>query len=176
MGLCGWVWVCEYMCVCMCACVCIHVGVCACVCVCGVCVCNHQLCVSFSQHAVTSSKPLSAVKKAPSSQLKQLLEQHNLTIEDISKEVSDDHINEIYSQMENWEQVANHLSLTRPDIRAIESRAGRYDVEKRMYTLQDWKNKNKVNKEATYQVLLEALLKSSSNNSAIKVFELLANA
>ena len=157
----------------MCACVCIHVCVCTCVCVCvcGVCLCTIINCMC---HAVTFSKPPSAVKKAPSSQLEQLLEQHDLTIDVISQEVSDDHIKEIYSQMENWEQVANHLSLTQPDIQAIEGRAEKDVVKMRMYTLQEWKKKNMISKEATYQVLLEALLKSSSNASAIKVCELLA--
>ena len=105
-------------------------------------VCLQQItCVLINQHAATPSKPPSTMKKAPSSQLKQLLERYNLTIEVISKEVSDDHIKEIYSQMENWEQVANHLGLTGPDIQAIEGRAGKDVVKMRMYTLQDWKSK-----------------------------------
>ena len=117
------------------------------------------------------------MKKAPSSQLNQLLKQYNLTINDITKEVTDDHIKEIYSQMENWEQVANHLGLTRPDIQVIEGKAGRDVVKMRMYTLQDWKSKpeNRISGTVTYQVLLEALLSSSCITTAFKVCELLAN-
>ena len=94
-------------------------------------------------------------------------------MDDINKEVSDEHILEIYPRLERWKQVAAHLGLKQEDVTAIERRAGTNEVLMRMYMLLEWKNRNKINGTATYQVLLEALLKCNCSNSAVEVCTLL---
>ena len=88
-------------------------------------------------------------------------------------EVSDDHILEIYPQLENWKRVAAHLGLTQEDVQAIESRASLDEKLMRLYMLQEWKNKKKIKGEATYKVLLDALQKCECSKSVVKVRKLL---
>ena len=96
-----------------------------------------------------------------------------LSSDDIDKEVSAEHILEIYPQMEKWELVAHHLGLSGPDIEAIQHKA-KHDIRlMRLYTLQEWKSKGILNGTATYRVLLEALLRSGSSDSAVQVCRLL---
>ena len=108
-----------------------------------------------------------------SSQLVDLCKRYNLSDEDIDKEVSNEHIGEIYRQLENWEQVAHHLGLSGPDIEAIECKAGRNVELMRLYTLRKWKSKKRLDGTVVYRVLLKALLKSGSLNSAAQVCKLL---
>ena len=108
-----------------------------------------------------------------SSQLVELCKRYKLSDEDIDKEVSDEHIDEIYPQLEKWELVAHHLGLSGPDIEAIEHKAQRGVRLMRLYTLQEWKSKGTLDGTAVYRVLLEALLKSGSSNSAVQVCRLL---
>ena len=75
--------------------------------------------------------------------------------------------------MEKWEQVATHLNLTRTDINDIEHKAGRDVALMRMYMLQEWKKKKKLTGEATYRVLLTALLKCICSDTVIKICTLL---
>ena len=104
----------------------------------------------------------------------ELCKRHKLSDNDINKEVSKEHIGEVYPQLEKWELVAHHLGLSGPDIEAIKYKA-MYDVElMRLYTLQKWKSKGTLDGTAVYRVLLEALLKSGSSNSAVQVCRLLA--
>ena len=98
-----------------------------------------------------------------------LCQRFNLSNESINKEVSDDHILEIYLQLERWKQVAAHLGLTRADTRAVETEAGSDDKLMRLYMLQDWKEKKKLGGTATYQVLLEALIKCECSETATKI-------
>ena len=105
-------------------------------------------------------------------QLLELCQQQNLSYSNIRKAVSDDHILDIYPQLEKWKRVAAHLGLTQEDVEAIETRARTDEETMRLYMLQEWKKKNKINTTATYQVLLEALLKCGCSNSAIKVCKL----
>ena len=102
-----------------------------------------------------------------------LCKRYKLSDDDIDKEVSKEHVDKIYPQLENWEQVAHHLGLSGPDIEAIKYKA-MYDVElMRLYTLQKWKSKGTLDGMAVYRVLLEALLESGSSNSAVQVCRLL---
>ena len=108
------------------------------------------------------------------SQLVKFCKAHNLDIKYIDKEVSDDHILEIYPQLENWKRVAAYLGLTQADVEAIEGRARPGKPLMRLYMLQEWKKKKRLHDSATYQVLLEALIKCDCTESAIKVSELLS--
>ena len=89
------------------------------------------------------------------------------------REVSDDHILKIYPQLEKWRRVAAHLGLTRADIGAIESEARPDEQLMRLYMLQEWKRKTKLQKTATYQVLLKALIDCECSESVVQVHKLL---
>ena len=89
------------------------------------------------------------------------------------KEVSDDHIFEIYPQLENWKRVAAHLGLTRADVQAIESAVRPDEQLMRLYMLQDWKRNKMLDKKTTYQVLLKALRDCKCLESVRQVHELL---
>ena len=112
-------------------------------------------------------------KNAQPSRLAELCKRYKLSNDDIDKEVSSHHINVIYPQLEKWELVAHHLGLSGPDIEAIEHKAQRDVRLMRLYTLQEWKSKGTLDGTAVYRVLLEALLKSGSSNSAVQVCRLL---
>ena len=121
----------------------------------------------------SSSAPTKRDHHGQSSELVELCKRYKLSDNDINKEVSDEHIDEIYPQLEKWELVAHHLGLSGPDIEAIEHKAQRDVRLMRLYTLQEWKSKGTLNGTAVYRVLLEALLKSGSSNSAVQVCGLL---
>ena len=104
----------------------------------------------------------------------ELCKRFELSDDDINKEVSDDHILEIYPQLEKWKRVAAHLGLTQADVQAIEGRARPDEELMRLYMLQEWKAKKKFDGTVTYQVLLKALIKCNCAESATQVCELLS--
>ena len=110
---------------------------------------------------------------AQAQSLVELCSRFSLTNVDIHMEVSDEHILEIYLQLENWEQVAPHLGLTNADIQAIEKGAKSDQKLMRMHMLQEWKQIKMLDGTATYEVLLKALIKCNCSKSAIQVCELL---
>ena len=112
---------------------------------------------------------LATASGSRSSQLEELCSRFNLSDDDIKKEVSDDHILEIYLQLEKWKQVAAHLSLTRADVEAIESSARPNEELMRLYMLQEWTKKKRLDGTASYQKLLEALISCSCSESAVQV-------
>ena len=99
----------------------------------------------------------------------ELCKRFQLSNEDIDKEVSDEHILEIYSQLEKWRIVAAHLGLTEADVKVIEHRTGSDEQLMRLFMLQQWKSKKLFVGQATCQVLLEALIKSNCSESAVQV-------
>ena len=110
-----------------------------------------------------------------SSQLVELCKRFELSNDDINKEVSDDHILEIYRTLDKWRLVAAHLGLTKADVQAIVSQAALEGEElMRLYMLQEWKAKKTLDGSTTYQVLLEALTKCSCSESALQVCRLLS--
>ena len=134
--------------------------------------------MNFSHSEITKPPSMASIAMkrdhhAQTSQLVELCKNHELSQDDIKREVSEEHILEIYAQLEKWKQVAAHLRLTREDVEAVESRARTDEELMRLYMLQEWKKRNKINKMATYQVLLEALLKCTCSKSAVKLCELL---
>ena len=76
--------------------------------------------------------------------------------------------------MENWKLVAKHLGLSRADIQAIQHKSMQDEQLMRLYTLEEWKNKNLIYGTATYRVLLEASLRSGCAETATQVCELLS--
>ena len=112
---------------------------------------------------------------AHSPQLVELCKRFELSNDAIDKEVSDEHILEIYPQLKNWRRVAAHLGLTQADSQAIEGVAKSDEVLMRLYMLQEWKRKKILDGTVTYQVLLKALIKCSCPESAIQVCELLTH-
>ena len=106
--------------------------------------------------------------------LVELCRRYKLSDEDIDEEVSDEHILEIYPQLVKWKQVAFHLGLTQGDIEAIEGRARPEEELMRLYMLQEWKAKKKIDGTVVYQVLLKVLIKCNCTESASQVCELLS--
>ena len=104
-----------------------------------------------------------------------LCKRFELSSDNIDKEVSDDHILEIYHQLEKWKQVAAHLGLTQADVQAIESGARPDEELMRLNMLQKWKKVRRLDGAATYQVLFNALIKCKCSESAIQVCELLSS-
>ena len=104
-----------------------------------------------------------------SSQLVELCKRFRLSNEDIDKEVSDKHILKIYPQLEKWKRVAAHLGLTQADVQAIESNARPDEELMRLYMLQKWKMKKKLNGTDTYQILLKALIECKCSESALQL-------
>ena len=105
----------------------------------------------------------------------ELCKRFELSDDSINKEVSDGHILEIYPQLENWRLVAVNLCLTHMDIQAIVSQAMlEGESLMRVYMLQEWKRKKRLEGKATYRVLLKALIKCNCSASAIQVCELLS--
>ena len=70
--------------------------------------------------------------------------------------------------------MAAHLGLTQADVQAIESGARPDEELMRLYMLQEWKRKKRLDGKATYQVLLKALTKCNCSESALQVSELLS--
>ena len=89
----------------------------------------------------------------------------------IEKEVSDEDLLKISSQLENWRQVAAHLGLSQADIETIELRARSDEELMTLYMLQEWKRKKTL--KGTYRVLLETLTSCERSESAIQVCKLL---
>ena len=104
-----------------------------------------------------------------------LSERFELSTDNTDKEVSDEHVLEIYSQLEKWRLVAAHLGLTKADIEAIECGARPPDEEvMRLHMLQEWKRKKRLDGTATYQVLMNALIKCKCSDSTSLVCKLLS--
>ena len=108
-------------------------------------------------------------------QLVELCKRFELCSDKIEREVSNEHLLEIYPQLANWKQVAAHLGLTQADVQAIESGARPDEkLNMRLCILQEWKSKKMLDGTATYRVLLNAFIKCNCSASAIRVCELLS--
>ena len=117
-----------------------------------------------------------AAQTPSSTRLDGFLTYHRLSSNDIDKEVSDEHILEIYAQMVNPVLVANHLGLSQADIKSIEFRAKNSHMKlMTLYILQNWKEKGILYDTATYRVLLAALLSSGNEKTALEVCKLLGH-
>ena len=96
-----------------------------------------------------------------------------LTYGDLDKKVSDEHIRDIYQQMDKWQQVASHLGLTDAEVETIQQE-NNYKVElMRLHVLKKWKKKEMLSGKATYGALIEALLKCGCAESVIRLCKLL---
>ena len=115
-----------------------------------------------------------AIEPSLPSEFKILCSRFELDSTDLKKEVSNDHIRKIYSQLRSWKRVAFHLRLTETDIEALD-RQGYDEKERRLQMLLEWK-KQWLIVGSTYHLLLLALLESGDKETAIKVAELLSGA
>ena len=116
--------------------------------------------------------PYSEATPGESSQLVELCKRFKLKKDDISNEISDDHILKIYPQLVEWRLVAAHLGV---DVENIETRAKGSTELMRLYTLQEWKRKKMLDGTATYRVLLEVLTNCNCPESAIEMCKLLSH-
>ena len=123
-----------------------------------------------SQHP-SSSTHAKGDHYGQSSQLVELCKRFKLSNDNIEKEISDDHILEIYPQLVKWRLVAAHMKV---DVETIENRAKGDEELMRLYTLQEWKRKKRLDGKATYQVLLHVLIKCKCSESAIQMCELIS--
>ena len=97
--------------------------------------------------------------------------QFELTSNDIDKEVSDEHIFEFYGLIKKWKVVAAHLYLTVEEIDVICNDAPKWSHEMLIpfYILGEWKGKKRLDKAATYRVLLETLIRCKCSESAMQI-------
>ena len=116
-----------------------------------------------------------AVQTPSSTRLEGFCTHHGLSSNDVDQKVSDEHILKIYAQMVHPILMANHLGLSQADIESIEFRARDNMEMVRLYILQKWKDKGVLDETATYRVLLEALLLSGNEKTALKVCKLLGH-
>ena len=101
---------------------------------------------------------------------KELTAHVGISADELNKECSDDHINNISLFLANWQTVAPHLGLTEVDKEdVLEDKTKAQD--RRYKTLQKWKAKNVF--KATYTVLVDAFLKIGRADLAEKVCRLL---
>ena len=103
--------------------------------------------------------------------VEQLLSRAGLSPDSIDKECSDNHILKISLFLENWELVASFLSLEPPQIEEVKHDSNHDLKLMRLKALQKWKSLFAFN--ATYRVLLGALLESGSTEQAFQVCRLL---
>lgn len=101
------------------------------------------------------------------------MEMQGLTSKDIDVECSDDHLLELFYDLNDWELVARHLGLKDADINSIKYNFGLTIQLKRLYTLKKWKSNNVLTGTATYRVLLRSLLKCKYFELASKVSKLI---
>ena len=85
--------------------------------------------------------------------------------------MTDKHILDIYSKILDWRLLAAHLGFKRPDIIVIETAARHNEKLMRLYTLQEWKTKGKIDETDTYRNLIEAMIKADCLDSALEVCE-----
>ena len=102
--------------------------------------------------------------------LSDLLQEVGVSIEQLDKNVSDNHLCSISVFLTSWETVATSLGLNVADVQAIEA-DGRGAEDKRMKMLQRWKNKFAF--RATYRKFVKALLRLEMADLALKVCRLL---
>ena len=124
------------------------------------------VCITSFLHVCVYTEPGAVQKLSPI--LQTLCKTHNLSSSDINKEVTDEHIVEIYQMVGNPVLVANHLHLSQDEIPAIDHSSGTDLNQKKLKTLQKWKENGELGKNATYFVLLEALISSKISNRAVK--------
>ena len=110
-----------------------------------------------------NSTDLSNSREADQVQLDDLYKEFDLNG---SKDVSDEAILEIYPYLLKWKVLANKLGLIQDEVEEIETDSGNDRELMRLYMLRKWKGKQR---PVTYKVLLEALLKSNLNRTAIHV-------
>ena len=117
--------------------------------------------------------PFPSKKRA--SDLEDLLKKTGLASTDIDQELDDDHILDIYPNLEKWERVSAHLGLRQADITAIKQAAVN-DIElMRLYALRKWKSMSVLKGTDTFRVLLKALLKCGCTELALEVCKLINN-
>ena len=111
--------------------------------------------------------------KKRASDLEDLLQKTGLASTDIDQELNDNHILDIYPNLEKWERVSAHLGLRQADITAIKQDAANDTELRRLYALRKWKSMSVLKGTDTFRELLKALLKCGCTELALEVCELL---
>ena len=106
----------------------------------------------------------------PSLTAEKIAEESGVPRAKLDEECSKEHINEISLFLTSWKTLAPHLYLEDTDIEEIDQ-DGKTEQEKKLKTLQKWKERFIF--QATYKVLMEALLKIGKADRVRKVCHLL---
>ena len=100
-----------------------------------------------------------------------LLQSYGLTERMLKKKCSEDHMYKI-EKFISWREVGRHLpNISRHDLRGIDH-SGHDDEDKRYRLLDKWEEKN--GDDATYDVMITAMLKAEKKDQATEVCKLLA--
>ena len=99
----------------------------------------------------------------------ELIARVGISVDELDKECSDDHINNISLFLANWQTVAPLLGLTEVEREDVQDETRAQDRRYKM--LLKWKTKNAF--KATYTVLVEVFLKIGRADLAEKVCGLL---
>ena len=102
----------------------------------------------------------------------ELIAHVGISVDELNKPCSDEHITSISLFLTNWQTVAHLLGLTETDVEDIKE-DGKKTQDKRYKTLRKWKDKNLF--KATYGALIDVFLKLGRADLAEKVCRLLVD-
>ena len=102
--------------------------------------------------------------------LDELCEKKGITLAQLDKQCTTEHVRDVSLFLQSWRNVAPHLGLSSAEIEAAEMNANS-EEERRRKILEAWSAK--FDFKATYRVLIEALLKTARADQAVKVCHVL---
>ena len=102
--------------------------------------------------------------------LDELLKEVGVSLTQLDKACTSEHLQDIALFLPSWRIVASHLSLSDVDVEGVEME-GRSESEKRLKVLKVWKDRSAF--KATYTELVKVFLKIGNADQAMKVCRLL---
>ena len=102
--------------------------------------------------------------------LDELCVEVGVTLHQLNKPCSSEHINDITLFLDSWQNVASHLGLSNAEVEAAKMNANS-EEERRQKILATWKSKFAF--KANYRVLIDALLKIGKADQAEMVCRIL---
>ena len=105
--------------------------------------------------------------------LDELLEEVSVTPSQLDNACTREHLQDVALFLESWRTVAPHLGLSNTEVEEVERDETEEKAKKRQKILEAWYAKFSF--KAKYRVLVEALLKISRADQAVKVCRLLVS-